>query len=127
MYCSKCGAEKVNGKCPNCDSSKSIQNLAYNTYVFITTMATMLIIRLTTHKTETVKIYNSWRRNYGTEYYVPSNIKGVMIILLLLSLYVLYKMCNAGKCSKLKTELTMLAEIIIGLMIIFVNFCPEKI
>ncbi len=119
MYCTKCGAEKINGKCPNCDSSNGIKDLGYNTYVFIATIATMFILRLTTQESSTVRLPNSWRSS--TEYTVPANIQGVMIILLVVSLCVLFKMCNAGKCTKTKTELTMLAEIIIGLLITFMK------
>ena len=122
MYCTKCGTEKVNGKCPNCDSSKSLKDIAYNTYVFIGTIATLLIIRLTTQETRSVPTPNSWRNSYGTEFYVPGNIQGVMVVLLLVSAYVLFKMFNSGKYSKTNTVLMLLAEIFFGVLITFVKF-----
>ena len=122
MFCDKCGAKKINGKCPNCAASSLIVNVAYNVYVFVATIATLLIIRLITQETRSIATPNSWKSRYGTEYYVPGNIQGVMLILLCISAFILLKMYNSDKYSKVQTLIMLIAEVILGLLITFVKF-----
>lgn len=122
MYCEKCGAKKINGKCPNCTSSSPIVNAAYNLYVFIATIATLLILRLMTQETRSIATPTSWKSSYGTEYYVPGNIQGVMIVLLCVSAFIMLKMYNSDKYPKVQTFIMLIAEVILGLLITFVKF-----
>lgn len=122
MYCEKCGTKKIYGKCPKCTSSNPIVNTAYNAYVFVSTIATLFIIRLLTQETRSIATPNSWKSRYGTEYYVPGNIQGVMIVLLCVSSFILFKMYDSDKYPKMQTLFMLIAEVVLGLLITFVKF-----
>lgn len=121
MYCEKCGTKKINGQCPNCDHKKTILNATYNIYVFILTIATLLIIRFSSVESRTIATPNSWKGRYGIEHYVPGNMKGVMIVLLCVSAFILFNMSQNNAQHRKKTLFMLIAEIIIGLLIIFVK------
>ena len=117
MNCEKYGAEKVEGQCPNCKAPNQIVSIAYNVYVFVVTIALLLIIRLMNQATSMVT-----QSSYSMEYYVPGAIQGIMFFLLGLSVFVLFKMYRNKMYSKKQTMLLMITEIIVGLLIIFIKF-----
>ncbi len=119
MYCDKCGTKKENGKCPKCDLGKTVSNAIYDLYVFVGTVASLIIIRLLTQQKIETPSTTSWVSGaMRVEYHVPNNIKGVMAVILVASVLVLSGMSSSGKYNKLKTLLYSIAEIIIGYYII---------
>ncbi len=115
MYCDKCGTKKENGKCPKCDLGKTISNSIHDLYVFVGTVASLIIIRLLTQQKIETPSTTSWISGaMRVEYHVPNNIKGVMVVLLGASAFILLNMFSSGKYNKPKTILYLIAEIIIG-------------
>ena len=115
MYCDKCGTKKENGKCPKCDLGKTVSNAIHDLYVFVGTIASLIIIRLLTQQKIETPSTTSWKPGVmDIKYIVPNNIKGVMAVILIGSVFVLSGMFSSGKYSKPKTMFYLIVEIIIG-------------
>ena len=115
MYCDKCGTKKENGKCPKCDLGKTVSNAIHNLYVFVGTVASLIIIRLLTQQKIETPSTTSWISGaMRVEYQVPNNIKGVMAVILVGSVFVLSGMFSSGKYNKPNTMFYLILEIIIG-------------
>lgn len=119
MYCKKCGSKRTGGKCPVCDTEQKVSNSIHELYVFVGTIASLIIIRLMTQQRIETPSTTSWKPGeMNVEYPVPDNIKGVMAVLLGASVFILWGIYSSGKCNKVNTILYLIAELIIGYYII---------
>ncbi len=115
MFCEKCGTKKENGKCPQCDLGRRTSNALHNLYVFVGTVASLIIIRLLTQQKIETPSTTSWKPGVmDVSYIVPDNIKGVMAVILVASVFVLVEMLSSGKYDKPNTIFYLIVEVIIG-------------
>lgn len=140
MYCEKCGSKLEGDKCPNCGSvvnnmqaayynniqkpvfkTGKVKYAAYNTYVFIATVAAFIIMRLSCQESTWVPAGMNGRWRGGYEYYVPGNIQGIMIVLLGASLFAMVTLYKGGKCNKTAIVWQMIIETIVGIFAAFIG------